>query len=179
MGYDFILHLTETLKANGGKIPLEFIDYHLNHGNTKVTHVQPTPNTRVCVITLPTGHDLVGYAQVLDSKNDVELIGQEVAYKNASEEIWAVFVKYPAQGWLCLYEDYRQPPFFPFSYSPLTSIAWKERIITMMTSFLKLICWKKPVSGKWDKKEITTDIKIILIGVAIVAVITLLAEVNC
>jgi len=49
----------------------------------------------------------------------------------------------------------------------------------MMTSFLKLICWKKPVSGKWDKKEITTDIKIILIGVAIVAVITLLAEVTC
>ena len=79
------------MEANGGKIPVSFIDQHLNHSDTKVTHVQLTPNTRVCVITLTTGHDLVGYAQVLDADNDVELIGQEIAYNNAKELIWATF----------------------------------------------------------------------------------------
>lgn len=87
----FIEDLKDALETNGGRIPLAFIESHLNHSDTKVTHAQLTPNTRVCVITLITGHDLVGYAQVLDADNDVELIGQEIAYNNAKETIWAVF----------------------------------------------------------------------------------------
>ena len=82
--------LRNELLETGGKISPRFIDELANHSQTKVTHCQVTPNTRVCVVTLPTGHDLVGYAQVLDAKNDVELIGQEVAYKNAIENLWAV-----------------------------------------------------------------------------------------
>ena len=85
---DFISILKAELAENGGKISFQFTEDLLNHTDTKVTHVQPTPNTRVCVITLPTGHDLVGYAQVLDAKNDVELMGQEVAYNNAKDNIW-------------------------------------------------------------------------------------------
>ncbi len=91
MDRHFIDSLQVALTNNGGKIPLKFIEDHLNNPLTKVTHVQATENTRICVITLSTGHELVGYAQVLDSKNDVELIGQEVAYDNAKEEIWKVF----------------------------------------------------------------------------------------
>jgi len=70
----FIDGLLKAVNDNGGKIPESFVNYYLYHTETKVTHAQLTPNTRVCVITLPTGHDLVGYAQVLDAKNDVELI---------------------------------------------------------------------------------------------------------
>jgi len=62
----------------------------------------------------------------------------------------------------------------PITFSLHTSIAWKERIIM----FFKLIGWKKPVSGKWDKKEITTDIKVLVV-VAIILYIILLAEVTC
>lgn len=87
----FIEEFKIILKQHNGKIPETFIEKYLNHEKTKVTHAQLTPNTRVCVITLTTGHDLVGYAQVLDAKNDEELIGQEVAYNNAKEEIWVAF----------------------------------------------------------------------------------------
>lgn len=87
----FIDDLKNDLDKNSGKISFQFIEKYLNDSDTKVSHARITPNTRVCVITLSTGHDLVGYAQVLDSKNDVELIGQEVAYDNAKEECWAAF----------------------------------------------------------------------------------------
>ena len=87
----FIDELKKNLDDNNGKISYPFIESYLNHKDTKVSHAKITPSTRVCVITLPTGHDIVGYAQVLDSKNDVELIGQEIAYNNAKENIWAAF----------------------------------------------------------------------------------------
>ncbi len=87
----FIEMLKKELEQNNGRISQKFVNKFLNHPSTTITHIQPTPNTRVCVITLTTGHDLVGYAQVVDSKNDVELIGKEIAYKNASKEIWSVF----------------------------------------------------------------------------------------
>ena len=84
-----VRRLTNAMLNNGGKIPQSFIENELNRA--KVSHAQVTPNTRVCVITTLSGHDLVGYAQVLDAKNDVELVGQEIAYKRAAEEAWVVY----------------------------------------------------------------------------------------
>ncbi len=86
----FARELFSELLGNNGKISPRFVDEMLNDPQTGITHAKVTPNTRVCVITLTTGHELVGYAQVLDEKNDVELIGQEVAYNNAKEQIWSV-----------------------------------------------------------------------------------------
>ena len=83
-----VAKLKKAMEKNGGKIPPVFVEALLN--SAKVTHTRVTKNTRVCVITLESGHDLVGYAQVLDEKNDVELIGQEVAYNNAKEQAWSV-----------------------------------------------------------------------------------------
>ena len=91
MTCSFATELKNDLSKNCGKISPSFINKYLNDSDTKVSHAQLTPNTRVCVITLTTGHDLVGYAQVLDANNDVELIGQEIAYNNAKEEIWSMF----------------------------------------------------------------------------------------
>lgn len=87
----FINELKKVLEENSGKISASYIEQYLNDKNTKVTHSQITPSIRVCVISLSTGYELVGYSQVLDSKNDVELIGQKVAYENAKEQIWSVF----------------------------------------------------------------------------------------
>jgi hypothetical protein len=89
-GMMLIERLTEELKKNNGKIPKSFVESILNHKDTKVSHAKLTPNTRVCVITTVYGHDLVGYAQVLDASNDVELTGQSIAYKNAADQLWSV-----------------------------------------------------------------------------------------
>ena len=86
----FTEKLQSELSKGKGKISPRFVERMLNDPQTKVTHARVTTNTRVCVITLTTGHDLVGYAQVLDKNNDEELIGQEIAYNNAKEKIWSV-----------------------------------------------------------------------------------------
>lgn len=88
---EVLSRMEEVLKENNGKLTPTFINEILHHTDTKVTHAQLTPNTRVCVITLPTGHELVGYSQVLNAENDVELIGQGIAYRKAAENIWSVF----------------------------------------------------------------------------------------
>ena len=84
-----VRRLNNAMLNNSGKIPQSFIGNELYAA--KVTHMKITPNTRVCVITTLSGHDLVGYSQVLDAKNDVELIGQEIAYRNAAEQAWSVY----------------------------------------------------------------------------------------
>lgn len=81
-------YVEEELDRNNNKLSSNFIERIANHERNIVTHVQVTPNTRVCVITLFSGHELVGYAQVLDKKNDVALLGQEVAYNNAINGLW-------------------------------------------------------------------------------------------
>jgi len=71
------------------KLSQAFIEKELNAST--VEHGKIGDSCRVCVITLPAGHKLVGYALVLDPVNDVELIGQEVAYNNAKEKIWEAY----------------------------------------------------------------------------------------
>ena len=79
------------LEVNDGKLSKTFMDSVLWDKNTKVTHVHPTPNTRICIITLPCGHDLVGFASVLYAKNDDPNVGKSVAYHRAAEQIWSVY----------------------------------------------------------------------------------------
>jgi len=74
------------LKENGGKISSEFIDNLAEHADC--TWLHPTPRTRICVLTLYSGHEIVGKAQVLDPANDVKEIGKEVAFNNAKGQLW-------------------------------------------------------------------------------------------
>ena len=85
---NLVKEIKKELEVNGNKLSPDFIKRLADNGT--VTHVKVTDNTRVCVITLHTGHEVVGYAQVLDDKNDVAEIGQKVAYDNALEEIWRI-----------------------------------------------------------------------------------------
>lgn len=79
----------EAVASNNGKLPAAFIDKQVEAGTTTYTHL--TPNMRVCVIRLQSGHEVIGVAQVLDSNNDVEEIGNSVAFTNAKNELWKVF----------------------------------------------------------------------------------------
>ncbi len=76
------------LEANGGKISPDFIDNLAE--NADAIYLNPTPSMRICILKIYSGHEVIGYAQVLDPKNDVEEIGNKVAYENAKNELWKV-----------------------------------------------------------------------------------------
>ena len=76
------------LEENNGKISFDFIKNLAD--NAEVIYLHPTSRTRICVMTLYSGHEVVGFARVLDPKNDVEKIGNEVAFNNAMNKIWEV-----------------------------------------------------------------------------------------
>ena len=80
--------IIDELGMNSNKISPTLINNIVAQSN--VQYFPLTPTMRVCVITLPTGHEVLGKAQVLDSKNDVESVGNAVALTNAANEIWAL-----------------------------------------------------------------------------------------
>jgi len=75
--------------SNCGKISYAFIEAQV--AKSVVHHQQLTPNMRVCVITLQSGHEVIGVAQVLDAINDAEEMGQKIAKDRAIDELWKVF----------------------------------------------------------------------------------------
>ena len=85
---DFIHDIVSELEANNGKLSYPFIQSVADSATR--AFLQPTPNMRLCILTLPTGHEVLGKAQVLDSANDVAELGNKVAYDNAVNELWAV-----------------------------------------------------------------------------------------
>ena len=80
--------IIDELDGNSNKISPTLINNIVAQSNVQYFHL--TPNMRVCVITLPTGHEVLGKAQVLDVDNDVETIGNSVALTNATNEIWTL-----------------------------------------------------------------------------------------
>ena len=82
----FISKIKKNLDENNGKLSFPFIQSIVEEGTVQYLH--PTPNMRLCIITLSSGHEVLGKAQVLDSANDVEAIGNKVAYDNAVSELW-------------------------------------------------------------------------------------------
>ena len=74
------------LLNNSNKLSKQFIDDIVS--KSKIIYLNPTPNMRLCIITIPSGHEVIGVAQVLDSANDVESIGNSVALQNATNELW-------------------------------------------------------------------------------------------
>ena len=85
---DFTSAIQAELQANNGKLSYLFIKSVAD--SATLLYLHPTPNMRLCILTLPTGHEVLGKAQVLDSANDVEELGNKVAYDNAVNELWAV-----------------------------------------------------------------------------------------
>lgn len=80
--------IIDELAGNSNKISPAFINNIV--AQSSIQYLKPTPNMRLCIITLPTGHEVLGKAQVLDVSNDVEQIGNNVALTNATNEIWAL-----------------------------------------------------------------------------------------
>lgn len=84
----FVKSIFNELVDNNGKLSKAFIDSVA--ATASVNYSRPTPNMRLCILTLPTGHEVLGKAQVLDALNDVEELGNQVAYDNAVNELWAL-----------------------------------------------------------------------------------------
>lgn len=80
--------IIDELAENSNKISPKFVNNLVVM--SAVQYLHPTPNMRLCIITLPTGHEVLGKAQVLDASNDVEEIGNNVALTNATNEIWTL-----------------------------------------------------------------------------------------
>jgi hypothetical protein len=76
------------LEANNGRISKDFIDNLAEDAD--VIYLHPTPRTRICVMIIYGGQEVVGYARVIDPKNDVEELGNNVAFENAKNELWNV-----------------------------------------------------------------------------------------
>ncbi len=83
--------LTSELRVNDNKISKYFLDQEIANVETQVLFSQLTPSMRTCVIKLSTGHEVIGYAQVLDAANDIESMGNQVAFDNAKNELWKVY----------------------------------------------------------------------------------------
>lgn len=88
LGQEFANSIAQELLSNNGKLSYTFITAVADSA-TRV-FIQPTSNMRLCILTLPTGHEVIGKAQVLDASNDVEEVGNNIAYNNAINELWAV-----------------------------------------------------------------------------------------
>lgn len=80
--------IIDELKENSNKISPAFINNIV--AQSSIQYLKPTPNMRLYIITLPSGHEVLGKAQVLDASNDVEQLGNSVALTNATNELWAL-----------------------------------------------------------------------------------------
>ena len=80
--------IIDELAENSNKISPAFINKIV--AQSAIQYLKPTPNMRLCIITLPTGHEVLGKAQVLHAPNDIEQIGNSVALTNATNEIWTL-----------------------------------------------------------------------------------------
>jgi len=76
------------LAANDNKLRPDLLQSEVDKGT--VTYLHPTPNMRLCIIKLEAGHEVLGMAQVLDATNDVEEIGNSIAYADAVNKLWPV-----------------------------------------------------------------------------------------
>jgi len=82
-----IERIEKALKSNNGKIPQELIE--IEASKAKKTYFK-TDNTVICVMRLESGHEIVGYAQVLDKNNFDENIGKRVAENKCKDKLWEV-----------------------------------------------------------------------------------------
>lgn len=82
--------ISDSLEKNNNRILSSTIDSILDMDETIINYHRLTPSMRVCVIILPTGHEVIGVAQVLNAKNDVKAIGNKIAYNDAKEKLWEV-----------------------------------------------------------------------------------------
>lgn len=85
---DLVRLIQNDLTANNNKLSPNLINLVVSYSTIRYHHL--TPNMRACTITLPTGHEVIGIAQVLDTTNDIESIGNEIAFTRAKNELWPV-----------------------------------------------------------------------------------------
>lgn len=86
MQQEFLDRIKQNMSENDGKLSFQFMESLVEEG--EVQYLKPTPSMRLCIITLASGHEVLGKAQILDPKNDVEKIGNGIAFDRAMDELW-------------------------------------------------------------------------------------------
>jgi len=82
-----LLHdIKEAMEDNDNKIPYSLIEKEAT--SAKKIFIHPTPTTRICILILQSGHEVIGVSRVLDPLNDDEEIGNKVALNHAKTELW-------------------------------------------------------------------------------------------
>ena len=76
--------IKESLESNGNRLKPEFIEGLI----VDVKHTKLSETSRVCLLQCVGGLEIIGKAQVLDTKNNDDLKGQEVAYKDALSNLY-------------------------------------------------------------------------------------------
>jgi hypothetical protein len=82
------LDIQKNRDENSGKLSYEFITKLAEE--SEIIYVHPSPRTRICILVLETGHEVLGYARVLNVENDDEELGNKVAFDRAKDELWAL-----------------------------------------------------------------------------------------
>ncbi len=71
----------------GARVTPDQIDFVINNIQY---HVFPGTMVTVCCLTLRNGYNVIGESACASPENFDEVIGQNIAYKNAREKIWAL-----------------------------------------------------------------------------------------
>jgi len=82
-----IKKIEKELRENGNKISSKFVEEIGNEAEKIFFH---TKHSVVCVLVLKSGHEVIGYGQVLDVKNFNIEIGKRIAEQNAREKLWEI-----------------------------------------------------------------------------------------
>ena len=72
-------------------------------------HVFPGSQLTVCCLTLKNGFNVVGHSACASPENFNEKIGQQIAFRNARQEIWAL-EGYLLKQELHLIEEFKEHP---------------------------------------------------------------------
>ena len=88
-GMELIDDIRECLDIHGTIIPafVQSIEDNSTYEYSKIG-----TSTRVCVMTLYSGHVLVGYARSIDPSKDNEELGNRAARKNIGNQLWDLLV---------------------------------------------------------------------------------------
>jgi len=85
---NIISELKDALVVSGGVLPSWFVEDQARKAN--VTYFKLSDKTRVCLMGLEFGLEIVGKSIVLDAKRDVMVISEEAAFEDAKRQLVVV-----------------------------------------------------------------------------------------
>jgi len=73
------------LKVNNGKLSENLVEGALQESEKRYDYHR---GVTTCIVTLPTGHKVVGYAMIMKECNSDNILGAKVALADAKKKLW-------------------------------------------------------------------------------------------